>query len=208
MRHLIPPCVAALALTLSACNPESSECGEPRYAGRATDEAWRAMVDARKKPLDSSKAATLLSPTEGEVYPAEATPPVWRWSSLSASLLPHEPPRAVPTSAPGPKNPHPPESLATRFLGLFVSTAHAHQPPFTGDLYWVEVSTPGSRCPVVQVLTSEVSWQLDANTWAELGKSPGQELTVQVTSAHLVENSVREGPYALATPRTFRRGTP
>ncbi len=196
MRHLSIPCVAALALTLSACAPESSssECGEPLYAGKATDVAWRAMVDARKKPQDSSRAVTLDSPTEGEVYPTDATPPVWKWSSLSASLVPHQPQRGVLAS------------LARSLGELFLPTAHAHLPPYTGDLYWVEVSTPGGKCPVVQVLTSEVSWQLDANTWAELGKYAVKDLTVQVKSAHLVENSVTEGPYSLATPRTFRRG--
>jgi hypothetical protein len=128
------------------------------------------------------------------VYPTDATPPVWKWSSLSASLVPHQPQRGVLAS------------LARSLGELFLPTAHAHLPPYTGDLYWVEVSTPGGKCPVVQVLTSEVSWQLDANTWAELGKNAGKDLTVQVTSAHLVENSVTEGPYSLATPRTFRRG--
>jgi hypothetical protein len=70
----------------------------------------------------------------------------------------------------------------------------------------VEVSTPGGKCPVAQVLTSELSWQLDATSWAELGKNADKQLTVQVTSAYLQENRVTEGPYQLATPRTFRRG--
>ncbi|WP_257452016.1 hypothetical protein [Archangium lipolyticum] len=197
MRHPSTACITALALTLSACDPETSEseCGEPLYAGKATDEAWRAMVDARKKPRDSSRAVTLHSPTEGEVYSADATPPVWQWSSLSASLFRPQPPRA-------------PRSLASWLGELLVPSAHAHLPPYTGDLYWVEVSTPGGKCPVVQVLTSEVSWQLDANSWAELGKNAGKDLTVQVTSAHLLQNTVTEGPYSLATPRTFRRGAP
>ena len=194
MRHPSIPCVA-LALTLSACAPETSsepECAEPLYAGKATDEAWRAMVDARKKPQDSSRAVTLVSPSEGEVYPADATPPVWQWSSLSASVT----------------RPSSTRYLAAWLGELLVPSAHAHLPPYTGDLYWVEVSTPGGKCPVVQVLTSEVSWQLDATSWAELGKHAGKDLTVQVTSAYLVQNRVTEGPYSLATPRTFRRGAP
>jgi len=200
MRPLSIACVAALSLATSACD-SSSECGEPLYVGKASDEAWRALVDVKQRPANSSMAVNLVSPTEGELYATDAAPPRWEWTSpLSASLdRPHSgAPAASPRSS----------RSFTAWLGeLLVPTAHAHLPPFTGDIYWVEVSTAGGKCPVAQVLTPDLSWQLDANTWAQLGKS-GQSFSVQVTSAYLQENRVTEGPYTLATPRTFRRGTP
>ncbi|HEX8441101.1 hypothetical protein [Archangium sp.] len=201
-RHLRTACVAALALSLSACDASDSECGEPLYAGKATDEAWRAMVDARTKAPDASRAVTLLSPSEGEAYTANATPPRWEWTSPLHSSLQRSAPGALALAAP-----RAPRSF-TAWLGeLLVPTAHAHLPPYTGELYWVEVSTPGAKCPVAQVLTSELFWQLDATSWAELGKNAG-DLRVQVTSAYLKDNRVTEGPFQLATPRTFRRGAP
>jgi hypothetical protein len=198
-RHLSTACVAALALATSACDPSSSECPEPLYAGKATDEAWRAMVDAKPRPADSSRAVTLLAPTEGELYPASATPPRWEWTSpLRASLV--RPGQGALAATP--------RSFSSWLGELLLPSAHAHLPPYTGDLYWVEVSSPGDECPMAQVLTSELSWQLDANTWAELGKHTGMPLTVQVTSAYLQDTRVTEGPYRLATPRTFHRGAP
>jgi hypothetical protein len=60
---------------------------------------------------------------------------------------------------------------------------------------------------VAQVLTSEPWWQLDANSWAEMGKAGG-ELSVQVTSAYLVQNRVTEGPYQLNPPHIVRLEKP
>lgn len=202
VRHLSTACVAALALATSACDPDTTDCGEPIYAGRSTDEAWRALVDVKQRPLDSSRAVNLLSPSEGEVYPAGATPPTWEWSSpLRASL--QRPGQGALALRAAPRS----SRSFTAWLGdLLVPTAHAHLPPYTGDLYWLEISA-GGECPVAQVLTSELSWQMDTTTWAELGKHAGKDLTVQVMSAYLVQNRVTEGPFRLAEPRTFRRGT-
>ncbi|WP_410477905.1 hypothetical protein [Myxococcus sp. MxC21-1] len=49
-----------------------------------------------------------------------------------------------------------------------------------------------------------MEWQLDAATWDTLRAAPGQDLRVQVTSAYLVQNRLREGPYRLESPRTIR----
>jgi hypothetical protein len=201
VRHLSTACVAALALTTSACDPDTTtDCGEPLYAGKSTDEAWRALVDVKQRPIDSSRAVTLLSPTEGEAYPASANPPTWEWTSpLRASL--QRPGQGMLALEAAPR----PSRSFTAWLGdLLLPTAHAHLPPYTGDLYWLEISA-GGECPVAQVLTSELSWQMDATTWAELGKHAGKDLTVQVMSAYLVQNRVTEGPFRLAAPRTFRR---
>jgi hypothetical protein len=199
-RPLSIVCVAALSLATSACD-SSSECAEPLYAAKATDEAWRALVDVKQRPANASQAVNLVSPTEGELYANDAAPPRWEWTSPLRASLDRPRPGALAAS------PRSSRSFSAWLGELLVPTAHAHLPPFTGDIYWVEVSTPGGKCPVAQVLTSDLSWQLDANTWAELGKS-GQSFSVQVTSAYLQENRVTEGPYTLATPRTFRRGTP
>jgi len=202
LKPLSIACVAALSLATSACD-SNSECEEPLYGGNATDEAWRSLVDVKQRPADSSLAVTVVSPTEGELYATDAAPPRWEWTSpLNASV---DRPRSGALALEA--SPRSSRSF-TAWLGeLLLPTAHAHLPPFTGDIYWVEVSTPGAKCPVAQVLTSDLSWQLDATTWAKLARS-GQSFSVQVTSAYLQENRVTEGPYTLATPRTFRRGAP
>jgi hypothetical protein len=88
---------------------------------------------------------------------------------------------------------------------LLVPTAEAHLAPFTGDLYWVQVQVPGRQCPL-EVLTSDLEWQLDEGTWTTLRDAAGKDLTVQVTSAYLVQNRITEGPYQLASPTAFRVG--
>jgi hypothetical protein len=204
VRHLSTACIAALALATSACSSDDSECAEPLYAGKATDEAWHSMVDVEQRPTDSSRAVTLVSPTEGQVFPADATPPTFEWTSpLRASLVRPQPGALALHVAPRPSR------SFTAWLGeVLLPSAHAHLPPYTGDLYWVKVSTPGAKCPVAQVLTSELSWQPDATTWAEIGKHTGEDLSLQVMSAYLVQNGVTEGPYRLDPPRTFRRSAP
>jgi hypothetical protein len=202
-RQLSTACVAALALSLSACDSGDAECAEPLYAGKATDEAWRALVDARAaKGPDNSRAVTFLTPSSGALYSADIAPPRWEWTSPLHASLQRSAPGVLALAAP-----RSPRSL-TAWLGeLLVPTAHAHLPPYTGVLHWVEVSKPGARCPVAQVLTSEPWWQLDANSWAEMGKAGG-ELSVQVTSAYLVQNRVTEGPYQLNPPHIVRLEKP
>ncbi|WP_224244935.1 hypothetical protein [Hyalangium gracile] len=195
-------CASALLLLTSACDgneEEPTKCGEPLYGGSATDEAWMTMVDAQKKPMDASRAVTLMTPSEGETLTANAAPPLISWTSpLRASLERHQPgrlARAFPRRSPGP--------LA--WLGeLLVPTAEAHLPPYTGDIYLVQVTVPGRECPL-EVLTSELSWQMDAASWSTIAGANGQELSIQVTSAYLQENRLKEGPFRMATPRTFRR---
>ena len=195
-------CVAALALATSACQPPqtATACPEPLYGGKATDEAWLGMVDARARPLDTSGSVLLVSPAEGQTYAANAPPPTWTWAIPEASRLAP----AIPAAAPAPRG-----RSALAWLGeLLLPSAHAHLPPYTGELYWVEVSTPGAQCPVAQMLTSELSWPLDTASWAKLGEHAGESLQVQVTRAYLVQNAVTEGPYRLEPPRVIRRSAP
>lgn len=192
-KRLWAPSAAALLMLGTACDggeapPPVEACGEPRYGGEATDEAWRTFVDAQGRPDDSSQAVTLESPIPGQTYASNAAPPTWRWTSPLASRHPsRETPRAM---------------LA--WLGnLLLPSAQAHLPPVTGDFYWVQVTVPGRRCPV-ELLTSNMEWQLDAETWDVLRAASGHDLRVQVTSAYLVQNRLREGPYRLESPRTIR----
>lgn len=202
---------AVALLALSACNgddpePQVTECEEPLYAGGATDEAWRAMVDARNQPQDSSRAVTLTSPESGHVYAPGEPAPLWQWTSpLRASL--ERPGRAVPLLPL--QHARPRESKRSVLAWLWnqvLPTAEAHLPPYTGDLYWVKVYAPGRECPIAQVLTSELQWQLDGGSWQTLKDSPDNALTVQVVSAYLVQNRITEGPYSLGTPVPFAMG--
>jgi len=190
---------AALLLTLVACE-SGSECGEPLYAANATDEAWHGLEDALKRAPDSSRAVTLLSPSEGQVYTGADAAPLWEWSSPLSSVLEQDGAKGRLALRARPR----PERSVLSWVGeLLVPTAHAHLPPYTGDLYLVEVSVPGRTCPV-RVLTSELAWQLDTASWNTLREAAGNALTVQVTSAYLEQNRVTEGPFRMATPRTFR----
>ncbi|MCP3065648.1 hypothetical protein LXT21_43465 [Myxococcus sp. K38C18041901] len=187
---------ALLALT-SACGddePTGSRCGEPLYGGDATDEAWRALVDARDLAKADAQATELSSPQSNARYAFGAAAPTWTWDSSLAQAMP----RSTPSS---------PLDTARTMLATvgewLLPTAHAHLPPFTGDIYWVQVTVPGRECPV-EMLTSNLSWQLDAATWDTLKANAGKDLSVQVLSAYLLQNRIQEGPYLLAQPVTFR----
>jgi hypothetical protein len=198
-RILWSVCASSLLLTAACGKDEEPKCGEPLYGGSASDEAWMTMVDAQSKPTDASRAVTLMSPTEGETFAASAAPPRFSWTSpLRASLEQDTPSRYAVA------RPRPSRGVLSWVAELLVPTAEAHLPPFTGDIYFVEVSIPGRECPL-QVLTSELSWQVDAASWSTLGEVAGQDLRLQVTSAYLQDNRIKEGPYRLETPRTFRR---
>jgi hypothetical protein len=200
-RLLWTVCASSLLLLSSGCGSETEapKCGEPLYGGSATDEAWMTMVDAQSKPTDSSRAVTLMSPTEGETLAASATPPRFSWTSpLRASLEQDRPSRYAQA------RPRPSRGVLSWVAELLVPTAEAHLPPFTGDIYFLEITVPGRECPL-QVLTSELAWQVDTASWSTLGEVAGQDLRLQVTSAYLQDNRIKEGPFRLETPRTFRR---
>ena len=193
---------AALLALAPACGKDDpdTECGEPLYGGNATDEAWRSLVDAKDKATDSSQAVTLDSPAEGQSYVTTEAPPTWRWTSPLASYVPG----SEPFTPSHPSRPRDEGRSLLAWLGnLVLPSAEAHLPPFTGDIYWVQVTVPGRECPV-ELLTSNLEWQLDAATWDTLRGAVDQDLSIQVTSAYLVENRLREGPYRLAAPRTVR----
>lgn len=198
-RLLWSACASALLLT-SACGKDATECGEPLYGGNATDEAWMTMVDAQKRAVSAERAVALASPAPGERYAADAPPPRWTWTSpLRASLV-----RPASDSRLALAHPRVKRSPLAWLGELLLPTAEAHLPPYTGDIYWVRVTVPGRACPV-EVLTSELEWQLDAATWSTLGEARDQDLSIEVTSAYLVNNQLTEGPFRPESPRVFRR---
>jgi hypothetical protein len=191
---------AALLALAPGCDNEdpAPECGEPLYGGDATDEAWRTLVDAKDQQANSSQAVTLTSPTQGQTYSTTDAPPTFQWTSPLASFVPGPGPEGAPAR---PRESG--RSLLAWLGNLVLPSAEAHLPPFTGDIYWVQVTVPGRACPV-EMLTSHLEWPLDAATWDTLRGAVDQDLSIQVTSAYLVQNRLREGPYRLATPRTVR----
>jgi hypothetical protein len=192
-------CASALLLTSACYNyPETPKCGEPLYGGSATDEAWMTMVDAQERPMDSSRAVTLLSPAEGESFATHTAPPRFSWTSPLRASLERDTP-----SRPAQAHSRPSRGLLAWLGELLVPTAEAHLPPYNGDIYLVQVTVPGRECPL-EMLTSELSWQLDDASWKTLGEVAGQDLSIQVTSAYLQHNRLKEGPYRMETPRTFR----
>jgi hypothetical protein len=201
-RILESVCASALLLFTAACDKEEEgpKCGEPFYGGSATDESWMTMVDAQKKSADSSKAVTVTWPAEGEVQSQNNPPPKITWTSpLRASLMRDTPGKLA--QAPSPRR----SRSVLSWLGeLLVPTAEAHLPPYTGDIYWVQITVPGRECPV-EMLTTDLSWQLDDATWAPLAEPTTQGLSIQITSAYLQENRLKEGPFKMAQPRIFQR---
>lgn len=77
-----------------------------------------------------------------------------------------------------------------------------HLPPVTDDIYLVEVTAPGRKCPV-SMLTTQLEWALSADDWATLKGSPG-EMSASIWSAYLIENRITEGPFTPAAPLTFK----
>jgi hypothetical protein len=81
--------------------------------------------------------------------------------------------------------------------------AKPHLPPVTGDVYLVELRRAGMECPV-NLLTTELSWQLDAASWAALTAGGAADVEVTLTGAYLSDGRITEGPFQPAAPRTFK----
>lgn len=182
---------------LAGC-PTTTEdpCGEPAYGGVASDEAYLTIVDAFDKvSADDDQAPQLTTPEDGAVIGKDGNAPTFAWaSSLSSSLGPSWPQRSFRRRAP---------SLLDELSQLVLPVAHAHLPPVTGDIYLSEIAVPGRECPV-RGLTTDLEWQLDEASWTALQESSGQELTLRMISAFLVENRLSEGPFEPSSKRSFR----
>lgn len=194
---------ASLLLGVGCYNyPEVPKC-EPLYEGVATEEAWYTMVYALKQPMDSSLAPVIMSPTEGQSFATDARPPRFSWASPLRGALERDSPSRLARARP------PPSRNPLVWLGeLLLPRAEAHDSiPYTGDIYLMQVFIPSRECPL-EVLTSELSWQWDEDSWRTLSEAVGQPLSLQVTSAFLQFNRLKEGPYRQTALRSFRLHPP
>jgi hypothetical protein len=194
LRPARTPFVVAAGLALAGCGGSDETCGEPLYAGAASDEAWRTMVDAEDDVSSGDPLAAVIEvPAEGQTFDAAAPPPRLSWtSSLAAGPRRHRPIRA--TRAGVAPSPWP---RVARFL---IASAQAHLPPITGDIHALDIRVPGRNCPIA-VLTTDLFWQVDESSWAAM-RDAGGTLSMTLTSAYLTENRVSEGPYRTSA-RTF-----
>lgn len=202
--------LTSIVLTASAlaCDHDHDEepivdaCGEPAYGGDTSDEAWMAVVDAYDRAeIGTADAVTITSPAPATVVPATGPAPSFAWTSplAAAPILPRALALAPISGA----------SEGSWWLdaldalgGFFVGRAHAHLPPVTGDVYYVELRISGREC-AVRAFTTEQSWTPDAQDWATLKANVGVPIELVITSAYLSENRVTEGPFRPATALTF-----
>lgn len=211
---LIMTCAALLALGGGACSDDGGDedeeftdgCDTPHFGGDATDEVWKAMVDAfDQAEVGSADAVTVTTPAAGETLDA-TTPATLAWTSPIALAPTGRAAHPIATAALSarPALTSPTDWLAAGLgavADFFVGTAHAHLPPITSDAYYVVITVPGRTCPLRAVTTGE-TWQPTLTEWKILAAATGP-LTMTVTSAYLTENVITEGPYRPATATTF-----
>jgi len=168
----MPRVLVLLCVVAAACGEDDGPCGQPRYTGTATDEAWRSLVDVRGQvTAGGAQAPVFTAPTSGSVVPATGSAMRITWSS----------------------------PLARKPVGVRAP----HLPPVTDDVYLVEISIAGEMCPV-DLMTTELEWQLDADEWAAVQAAAPGTVTVNVIAAYLIENRISEGPFSPATPLSLR----
>ncbi len=64
----------------------SDSCGEPQYASGATDEAWKAIVDAYDQAaVGSASAVTITQPAPNAVIASAGPAPTFAWTSPLAA---------------------------------------------------------------------------------------------------------------------------
>ena len=197
MRFVVGAMVGGLVVSVGAlsggCDPDCNTL-EPAYGGSASDEGWRVIVDARGLAVEGGDASSPVFPAAGTEIRRNDGPQALRWESplQSAALLP--PP------APFMRNRRSEAGLFDMVSQMVFPSAHAHLPPITSDVHFVEIDIPGRACPV-SALTSEQSFLFDEATWDEVIDNPG-ERTLRILSAFLTENRITEGPF-LAAPIAF-----
>lgn len=194
----------ALACTDDAGDNEFEDsCGAPFYAGTATDEAFQTIVDAYASATDDPQKVVVTVPSEAQVIAASGSAPTFTWTSPLALGTPHASERGLAVVRKPPARAWLAEAWDA-VASFVVGTAHAHLPPITGDIYFIEIKAPGAACPVARALTTDVSWTPSAADWAALVATNGTTLEFVVTSAYLAENRVQEGPFRAQTGVHFK----
>jgi len=196
-RYDCPMKVAAFAVAVviagsTGCEQDCTTL-EPAYAGAASDEAWRVMLDARADATSGDDAATFAVPTADAPLPAN-TEATFSWTSplKVADARPIDP-RLL-----QPRRRHP--SFFEGVAAMAIPSAHAHLPPITSDIYLLEVDVPGRTCPV-SALTTELAFTFPSSDW-EIIVAAASPPTARLMSAFLTENRVTEGAF-LTAPVTF-----
>ena len=199
MRVAIAPFfVVVVVIAAGGCEIDCDTV-QPSYAGDASDEAWRVMIDARATAIDGGDASTITVPAEGAELSQSDDAPSLSWDAplQTAALMPSSS-SSPPSFLIGRRAPRP--GLFDALSQIVFPRAHAHLPPITSDLHFLEIDVPGRACPVSGLTTGE-SFVFGADDWAELTAEPG-ERTMRMMSAFLTDNRITEGPFT-AAPVTF-----
>jgi len=174
--------VASLSLLLGCSDPAE----EPTvlYDGAPTDEALAQMLAL---PVESGLALTILEPTEGEEYGAEA-PLTVSFEEGTARLTPRA----------GRRSGHSSHWLERAVQALGVTAAHAHGTPYNGVAYLLEFADGGGQ-KRLQVFTDMTTFTIPEAEWAALAESPSP-ITLTIYSATFEENDVvsEGGPFERA----------
>jgi hypothetical protein len=188
MKRAVMVCLSATFVLAAACG---DTCEEPAFAGSASDEVWRVMLDARAAATTDGDVATFTEPVAGATL-AAASPPTFSW------LSPLKVAQALPSSTPAwrPR----PKGLVDEVVALVLPPARAHLPPVTSDVYLLEVDVPGRTCPVAG-LTTELGFAFSADGWATIAADGGAR-TARLLSAFVTDNRVTEGAF-VAAPVSF-----
>jgi hypothetical protein len=164
--------------------------------GGPTDEAL-ASVLARKPYAGSPKAAAWIVPLDGARV-ARATPMTLAWSPTSAALLP-QPSGAPREREPSPwarAEPTPPPRHRAPFPWGAERLAHAHNAPYSGVAYLLEISTAAER-GVFRLFTAQTSFTPDAALWERLATAQGP-ITLELRTARFTDNRIDPdgGPFS------------
>lgn len=191
-RAALTALIALIATLAGGCPSEPCASEEPAYGGLGNDEVWLTLRERKAQAAAGDDAPTIIAPTASAVLPA-ADVPTFAWESpLKIALAPH---------VPAPLFRHDAPSLLQRAIAgashALIPVAHAHLAPVSSDVYLVDLLLPGRECPV-SIVTSELSHELDTETWSLLRESGGAEITMQLTSAYLSSGNITEGPYQAA----------
>lgn len=177
---------AASAASLAACEV----CIEPSYSGKATDEAYLALLDVEKNAtVDDGKAAQFTLPASGSDVSLAGAGPAFEWTTgLMAAA-----PRAAPPASPARRV----------WAELGYGSAHAHGTPMAGPGHLIRLRAQGMQC-AVQHFTSNTFWNVSGSEWQRFLDFKNKPLTVEVLSGYFQSNRVTEGPFKPSSQLTLQ----
>lgn len=207
--------VAMIAVNLVRCDGNDGEpdsrglCSDPfpSEASISYDEASGASDEALERLWDklcladtsAALAPSIIFPGDGAVLSADE-PFEIAWESGIASVVP----------APVPAGTSQGRSLPSFGISLGLSVAHAHLPPVTGVVHLIELRPSSGESLwafVKREREDRKAWTPDAAFWEKIKALEGP-IELYVSSAHLRENVVDEGPYTSARAVVVRIEAP